>query len=170
MATTTIRVGGRIPDTVFHIGLRDQADSSLILFDTPQEVIATLDPGYLSEGAEDEYRAVAARYRIAVAFIDAAHDRLDPEEIAALSDEERMALSVRGRAAVTDVTKWPGRVPLYVMATLHAPYTGAPLPEGDRVYSIDPYTEASLVASLADAGLLDARKVRPGQVWDGGAQ
>ena len=33
---TTVRAGENIPDTPFFISLRNQADSSLVLFDTPQ--------------------------------------------------------------------------------------------------------------------------------------
>lgn len=168
MPTTVIKTGDRVPDTTFYIGLRNRVDSSLTLFDTPQEVIAELDPGYLSEGARGEREAFAARRRLALAFIASAHDHLDVD-VSSMTEPERMALSARGARAVTDVKEWTSRAaPLYVLATLHAPYTDAPLPTGDEVYAIDPYTEASLVASLADGGLLDAWPVRGGQTWNGG--
>ena len=88
----------------------------------------------------------------------------------AMSEAERMALSARGARAVTEVETWSNRAPLYVLATLYTPYTDAPLPAGEEVWAIDPYTEAGLVASLADAGLLDAWPVHEGQTWDGGAR
>jgi hypothetical protein len=165
----TIRVGERIPDTSFYIALRNQDDSSLTLFATPQEVISTLSPGYLSEGAADDRRAFAARRNLAIAFIASAHDQMDIN-VASMSEAERMALSARGARAVTEVETWSNRAPLYVLATLYTPYTDAPLPAGEEVWAIDPYTEAGLVASLADAGLLDAWPVHGGQTWDGGAR
>lgn len=168
MDTTRLKVGDKVPDSVFYIGLRDQADRTLTLFRTPQEVIAALDPAYLSEGAADDYAAFAARWRLALAFIAAGHDALDAGDISSMADDERFALSACGKRAVTDVTQWDSQIPLYLMATAHAPYTDVPLPTGAAVYPIDPYTETTLVASLADAGLLDAWPVQPGQVWDGG--
>lgn len=168
--TITVRVGERIPDTVFYIGLRDQADNSLTCFNSPQEVLGALDPGYLSAGAAGDREAFTARHHLAVGFIAAAHDQLKADDVRRLSEEERMALSARGARAVDDLGTWPGQVPLYVLATLHQPYTLVPLPSGDEVHPIDPYTEGSLVGSLADAGLLDAWPARPGQVWNGGQQ
>ena len=164
---TTVQVGEKVPEGVHFIGLRDQ-DRNLVLFDTPQEVVSALDPAYLSEGAQDQYAAFVARRRVALAFIDAGHDQLDPERVATMSDPERFALSARGRRPVTELTEWTSELPLYLLAVCHAPYTDVPLPKGRRVHPIDPYTEATLVASLADAGLLDAWLAEAGRTWDGG--
>ncbi|ARD42481.1 hypothetical protein [Actinomyces gaoshouyii] len=166
----TIQVGENIPDTHYFIALRNNQDDSLVLFDTPQEAVGTLDPAYLSEGAAGDHAAFAARRHLALAFIAAGHDRLDPHRVAAMSDSERFALSARGRRPVTEVTEWTSDLPLYVLAACHAPYTDVPLPQGEEVHPIDPYTEVSLVTSLADAGLLDAWHVEAGQTWDGGGE
>lgn len=168
--TNTIKVGQEVPDENFFIALRNREDRTLNLFRTPQEVLGTLDPAYLSEGARGAHEAFAARRRLALAFIAAGHDQLDPEDVASMSDPERFALSARGKRPVTEVTEWTSHVPLYVLAAAHAPYTDCPLPAGGEVHPIDPYTDRSLVDSLADAGLLDAWPALAGQVWDGGKE
>ena len=161
-----INPGDSIPLNRCFIALRD-TEGVLHLFTTPQDVLATLAPDYLSRGA-DEAAAFRARHELARAFVAAGHEQLDTGEVESLTEAERMALSARGARPVTEVTTWTAEPPLYVLATLYAPYTQVPLPQGDGVYPVDPYTEASLVTSLADAGLIDARPVEPGQVWDGG--
>lgn len=164
---TQIRPGELIPHDRYFIALRDTR-GVLHLFGTPQDVLAALAPDYLSRGT-DEQSAFRARHELARAFIAAGHERLDADDVESLTEDERMALSARGARPVTEVAAWTAQVPLYVLATLHRPYASVPLPEGDGVCAVDPYTEASLVTSLADAGLIDAWPVQAGQLWDGTA-
>lgn len=52
---------------------------------------------------------------------------------------------------LTGFTEWKHKVPLVLVATNYAPYSATPLPTGN-VVTINPYTERTLLDSLASLG------------------
>ncbi|MDO4243554.1 MAG: hypothetical protein Q4C85_07325 [Actinomyces sp.] len=162
--STIIEAGQKVPPGPVYLAVRDTVGDLMVL-DSPAEVIAHLEPDYPRQAAAGQVAAYLARHKLARRLVAAATDRAwAAADIALLTDQERYALSARGARAVTEIRQWEHGAPLYVVATHHSPYTRAPLPDGN-VLAIDPATETMLVASIADAGLIDAVDVQPGTVW-----
>lgn len=159
---TTIQPGQTIPDEGYMLGVVAD-DDTLHLFDTPREVICELDAGYL-DARDNEIAAYERRLFLAARLIDKAQaDLMRTCDPLSLSEAQRWALSARGKRAVTEVERWEGPVPLFVSAVFHRPYTCVPLPAGVSV--VDPSTEAALVASLADTGIIQAVDPSRGGTW-----
>jgi hypothetical protein len=165
--STTIRQGQRTPSgRPFYLAVRD-AEGDLEVFDSPADVVASLEPSYPDEAAKGQVAAYMARHGLARRLIIAATEAsCAGRRVNLMPDDARWALSARGARAVTDVKAWNYDFPLYILGTFHSPYTDVPLPEGN-VIIINPATEADLVASVADAGLVDAVDIGSGVVWRG---
>lgn len=161
---TTVDVGETIPDIPHCIAIVNE-EGSLHMFDQPWEVLYELNWDYPSQ-RPDQVLAYQARVRLAADMINAAQREVNRSvDVQAMSENKRWALSARGKRAVTEIEAWDEQIPLYVSSVFHAPYTDVPLPQGVSV--VDPTSEAALVASLCDAGILHAVKVTPNTIWVG---
>ena len=56
------------------------------------------------------------------------------------------------RTTQPDIVEWPHSVPLVVSTHEYQPYGAKPTPTGDAIQWINPFTERSLITSLAELG------------------
>lgn len=69
--------------------------------------------------------------------------------------EDALTALFADRSEPAEVLVWDFEVPLLHVASHYDPYTERPRPVGANVHLIDPYTELTLLLSLASAGSLE---------------
>ena len=128
-------------------------ETATILADSVTGLIAGLVPGY-DELDDDD--ALFARYQIACAAADAVQARLAVDAGLNANEETEDDLSAifapRSEGGLVLDGPWANSVPLVLIRSDYAPFTGAARPEGN-VKFIDPTHERILLESFDELGV-----------------
>ena len=133
-----------------------------VIFATDRdELVSVLIPGYTKADGDE---ALFARYRSCVEVANTLQPRLAADALEAgvfdtQSSPEHVltALFTSRYEKIDDFARWDHEVTLVLVATGYAPYTANARPEG-RILWLDPYTEATYLASLEEAGVVELHR------------
>lgn len=170
MALTTVELrDGALPETLparadgteypFAMAWGDRA----VLADSRTELTAQIIEGYadIPSGEEGDIDALYARYKTAVHFannmqqIVAAHATEEGTFDPSVESEDVLTSIFTDRSQkIDEITEWNHTVPLVLVASEYAPYGTATRP-GGNVQWLDPFTETTFLASLADTGIVE---------------
>ena len=139
-------------------------DGTVTFADTIAELVGAVIEGYDPEVSEDgivqafndrtDFAVQQANARQGLlALVAADEGEFNPDEE---SEESLTAIFADRDEFVPVVELWAGKVPLVLIATEYAPYSEIPRPDGN-VQWIDPYTDLTLLTSLAALGVLQVR-------------
>lgn len=138
-------------------------DDRVILAETRTELTAEVIEGYadIEDGEEGDGEALWARYNAAVHFATTLQQVLaanaveegtfDPSQE---SEDTLTALFTPRSEKIDEISEWRGTVPLVLVASSYAPYTGSTRPAGN-VKWIDPYTETTFLNGLHELGIAE---------------
>lgn len=135
--------------------------NQVILATERADLVRVLIAGY---GQADGDEELFARYRSCVEFANAVQAQLaaDAHEAGVFEPQSSpeavlTALFTNRYEKIDDFTRWDHQVTLVLVSTGYAPYTATPRPEG-RILWLDPYTEATYLASLEEAGVIELHR------------
>lgn len=143
------------------------SEGALFLADTASELIdIAIEEGYgqIPEGEEGDEQALLARLNIAIEYarmIQLDHMKKYVEEHQSFDDVPEdvihAATTPRSQPIPLDTPTWTGPFALVAIATDYDPYRkGVKVPKGE-VILVDPFTETTLLQTLAAAGVFHYR-------------
>lgn len=135
----------------------------VVLAETRTELTAEVIDGYadIQDGEEGDGEALWARYNAAVHFATTLQQVLAANAVEAgtfdpsqESEDTLTALFTPRSEKIDEISEWKGAVPLVLVASNYAPYTGSAKPAGNVMW-IDPYTETTFLEGLDSLGIAE---------------